>query len=175
MGDSRNDQLESISKDDPEDLVNGPDTSSFTAFLYSLLASSEYGDNLNSDDQSDNRTERVEQQSNKVIKENSGKMGLITRGKQSVGRALFQVARIGGFRRQESKDESEIRINNEDDSKYVGVEMGNLQNKKKPTCLDGNLKISEPSKLLSEETRNELYRSLPALVQGRRWLLLYRF
>lgn len=33
---------------------------------------------------------------------------------------------------------------------------------------------SEPSLLLSEKTRTMLYAAMPVIVQGRKWLLLYR-
>lgn len=34
--------------------------------------------------------------------------------------------------------------------------------------------ISDPSLLLKEQSRRSLYTSLPALVQGRKWVMLYR-
>ncbi|KAA8530860.1 hypothetical protein F0562_005516 [Nyssa sinensis] len=46
-------QLESITEESSGDLVDGPDTSSFTAFLYSLLSSSESGDNSKLDSQNE--------------------------------------------------------------------------------------------------------------------------
>ncbi|PPD71525.1 hypothetical protein GOBAR_DD31570 [Gossypium barbadense] len=56
-------QVESINKeDDRGDLVDGPDTSSFTAFLYSLLSSSESGHNVNlrePGDGSDTKRKRI--------------------------------------------------------------------------------------------------------------------
>lgn len=49
LSESKRSQLEKelISKEEDGDLVDGPDTSSFTAFLYSLLSSSESGQDLN--------------------------------------------------------------------------------------------------------------------------------
>lgn len=41
--------------------------------------------------------------------------------------------------------------------------------------LDNLPEISEPSLLLTERTRSTLYHALPVLVQGRNWVLLYRY
>jgi hypothetical protein len=44
-----------------------------------------------------------------------------------------------------------------------------------PVALDDLPGISEPSVLVSESIRNVLYASLPPLMHGRKWLLLYRY
>ncbi|KAM5577284.1 hypothetical protein ABKV19_007899 [Rosa sericea] len=51
--------------------------------------------------------------------------------------------------------------------------MRHIQKPQKPVALVHLPDISEPSLLVSEKTRIALYSSLPALVQGRQWLLLY--
>lgn len=103
----------------------------------------------------------------------SGKKSMLSRGRQSLGRAFTKIA---GSRKQEQRSNSDGKLdedNNEDE--FSGVEMRNLQSSQEPedvTSLPGS---SEPSLLLSEKSRSLLYASLPALVQGRKWLLLYRF
>ncbi|KAF7839955.1 oxidation resistance protein 1 [Senna tora] len=142
---------ESASREGGQKLIDGPDTSSFTAFLYSFLASSDSGDNANSDRQNDNKNE------------NSGKKSLFSRGKQSLGRAISQAVRISGLRHQERKDDFEKKF----------VEMRHIQPVEEPMPLVDLPEISEPSVLLSEKTRTVLYTSLPALIHGRKWMLLY--
>ncbi|OAY35843.1 oxidation resistance protein 1 [Manihot esculenta] len=168
----KNSQLESITEEDNRDLVDGPDTSSFTAFLYSLLSSSDTGDNTNADEKNDNTAEVIDQPSENVRKESGKRKGLLSRGKQSL-RTIYQAARIGGFRSQERKGESDMKLADETDDNFDGLEMKHMQNEKEPVELEDLPGSSEPSMLLSEKARSALYASLPALVQGRKWLLLY--
>ncbi|XVE83145.1 hypothetical protein DITRI_Ditri16bG0063900 [Diplodiscus trichospermus] len=168
---SKRSQPESTSKEDNQDLVDGPDTSSFSAFLYSLLSSSESGHNLNLDEQNDNQEETGDTSSDTIRKENGGRKSLLSRGKQSL-KALYQAARINGYRNQDRKGDYDMKSVDEGDTKFDGLEMRHVQNTKEQAS--GELpEISEPSLLLTEKTRNALYASLPALVQGRKWLLLY--
>lgn len=137
------------------------------------MSSSESGNNANSDEQNDNPAEMGDQPSDNVMKESGAKKGLLSRGKQSL-RAIYQAARIGGYRSQERKGDSDVKIANENDDNFDGLEMKCIQNVKEPVSLGDLPDVSEPSLLLSEKARSALYASLPALVQGRKWLLLYR-
>ncbi|KAL4376230.1 hypothetical protein GQ457_02G009320 [Hibiscus cannabinus] len=162
-------ETESISKEDDRDVIDGPDTSSFTAFLYSLLSSSESGHNLNQDEQNDNLEEAGDSSDNKM-KENGRRKSLLSRGKQSL-RALYQATRIVGNKNQNKGDDSDVK--SDDEAKFDGLEMRHIQNVKEPLALGDLPETSEPSLLLTEKTRNALYESLPAIVHGRKWLLLY--
>ncbi|XP_017969736.1 PREDICTED: TLD domain-containing protein 2 isoform X2 [Theobroma cacao] len=171
VSESKRSQLESINEADNGDLVDGPDTSSFTAFLYSLLSSSDSGQNLNLE-QNDNPEETGDASSDTIMKENGGRKSLLSRGKQSL-RALYQATRISGYKNQDCKGDSDMQIDDEADAQFDGLEMRHLQNVKEPLALGDLPETSEPSLLLTEKTRSALYASLPALVQGRKWLLLY--
>ncbi|KAK7853766.1 uncharacterized protein LOC112002301 [Quercus suber] len=173
VSESKISQLESINEEGSGDLVDGPDTSSFSAFLYSLLSSSEAEDKSKSDEQKNDEVESGDLQSDNVIKESGGKKSLFSRGKQSLGRAMYKAARIGGYRSQDRKGDSEIKVDGNNAAELAGVEMKNVQNEKECLALIEVPDISEPSLLLSEKTRSALYASLPTLVQGRKWLLLY--
>ncbi|XP_039036466.1 oxidation resistance protein 1-like [Hibiscus syriacus] len=162
-------ETESISKEDDRDLIDGPDTSSFTAFLYSLLSSSESGHNLNQDEQNDNQEEADDSSDNRM-KENGRRKSLLSRGKQSL-RALCQATRVIGNKNQDKGDDSDVKSDNE--AKFDGLEMIHIQNVKEPLAQGDLLETFEPSLLLTEKTRNALYESLPAIVHGRKWLLLY--
>ncbi|KAE8676576.1 TLD-domain containing nucleolar protein isoform 2 [Hibiscus syriacus] len=162
-------ETESISKEDDRDLIDGPDTSSFTAFLYSLLSSSESGHNLNQDEQNDNQEEAGDSSDNRM-KENGRRKNLLSRGKQSL-RALYQATRVFENKNQDKGDGSDVKSDNE--AKFDGLEMRHIQNVKEPLAQGGLPETSEPSLLLTEKTRNALYESLPAIVHGRKWLLLY--
>ncbi|KAK9949601.1 hypothetical protein M0R45_005118 [Rubus argutus] len=83
--------------------------------------------------------------SDSIMKASSGKKSLFSKGKHTLSKAMYQAARFGGH----------------------------MQNAQKPVTLIHLPDISEPSLLLTEKTRSALYSSLPALVQGRQWLLLY--
>ncbi|KAL5556327.1 hypothetical protein UlMin_038563 [Ulmus minor] len=174
---SKRGQLESISEEKTGDLVDGPDTSSFTAFLYSLLSSSESSGNPNSDEQVDDKVEKGNPSSDSTVKESGGRRSLFSKGKQTLSRAVFQAARIGGFRNHERKVDrnSDMKMDgeNENGANFSGLEVRHLQKLQEPVTSSDTPDISEPSMLLSENTRTALYASLPALVQGRKWLLLY--
>ncbi|KAG7987518.1 hypothetical protein I3843_03G137900 [Carya illinoinensis] len=164
-------QQESTSEASSGDIFDGPDTSSFTAFLYSLLSSSESGDNKKSDEQND-EVESDDIQSDTVMKESSGKRSLFYRGKHSLSRAIYKAVRISGYRNQDHKDGSNENVDG-NDAEFAGVEMRQVENEKESVDLVKVPDISEPSLLFSEKSRSVLYASLPALVQGRQWLLLY--
>jgi len=174
VSESKRSQLEFVTEEDTGHLVEEPDTSSFTAFLYSLLSSSESGNNPKLDEQNDHSAQMGDQLSENVAKESGTKKGLFPRGKQAL-RAVYQATRIGGNRSQESKGNSDSKnVDENDDFGGLEVKMPK-QNMKEPVALGDLPDISEPSLLLSEKERSTLYVSLPALVQGRKWLLLYRY
>lgn len=160
-------------EDHSENFVNGPDTSSFTAFLYSLLSSSEPGDDSNAEDQTDtdNRADPSEVSPDAAMKGAGGKKSLLSRGRQSLSRAFTRI--VGSHDQGRSNSDEKHNMYNSED-KFSGVEMRNLQSSQEPEAAITLPGISEPSLLLSEKSRSLLYASLPALVQGRKWLLLYR-
>ncbi|XP_071707326.1 oxidation resistance protein 1 [Rutidosis leptorrhynchoides] len=143
-------------------LEDGPDTSSFTAFLYSFL--------------SPGRSEKDAGRwnDNQSVKENNVKKGLFSRGKQSIGKALTQAARFGGgaYRFHASgkvNTESKSDDGNETSSRFIKNEVGPVQYPSVPKLPN----MSEPSQLMTEDTRAALYVALPALSQGKKWVLLY--
>lgn len=136
------------------------------------MSSSESRENLNSDERSDNQAVAASQPMNNAAKETVTKKSLFSRGKQSLGRAFHHAARITGYRNQERKSDVEMKVN---DAKFSGIEMMEKPNViEVASSVDDVPDASEPSLLLSEKSRTILYASLPALVQGRKWLLLYR-
>ncbi|KAL7143984.1 hypothetical protein ABFS83_08G228000 [Erythranthe nasuta] len=158
----------SDAEDDRKDAVEGPDTSSFTAFLYSLLASES-----NIDRRTDAREDEFKTSST-ATKEDEKKKSLMSRGKQSIRKAFNQAAKIGGLRNQApTRGGSDMPAGN--GSGDHGIAMITLS---EPLSSSQNLSLhlpetSEPSLLLSEKTRNFLYAALPVVVQGRKWVLLY--
>ncbi|XP_061344709.1 uncharacterized protein LOC133290610 isoform X2 [Gastrolobium bilobum] len=170
------DESKGSESEEKNDLVDGPDTSSFTAFLFSLLSSSDSGDN--NDGQNDDITAASasaagdDPLSDSSMKENLVvKKSLFSRSKQSLGRAIHQAVRMGGFRNQDRRDSYETKF---DDGH--GVEMRQLQPVKEPVVVplvDHLPEISEPSMLISDNIRSVVYASLPALIHGRKWILLY--
>lgn len=140
------------------------------------MTSSEPGEDPNVEGKNDNEQVNGEvvaaskEASDVHRKESGGKKSLFSRGKQSLGKAFNQAAKIAGYRNQEQKRDSDVN-----EVMVPGVEMRHLQDETEPVALTDVPDMSEPSLLLSEKTRSVLYTSLPALVQGRKWLLLYRY
>ncbi|KAK4773778.1 hypothetical protein SAY87_028797 [Trapa incisa] len=170
--DSKEVWKDSIEGDHLNDLPDGPDTSSFTAFLYSLLSSSELVDDLNDDDQTDTN-DRLDQGevSDAAMRGPGGKKSLLSRGRQSLGRAFTMIV---GSHNQEWRSNYDEKLQDSNEHTFSGVEMRSFMNSVEPEAVITLPGISEPSLLLSEKLRSSLYASLPALVQGRKWLLLYR-
>lgn len=166
-------QTESIAEESSGNLVDGPDTSSFPAFIYSLLSSSETGGNSNIDG-SNGYPMDGESSAGKMKKEKTGKKSIISRGKHSVGRAISHAARLGGYRNKVSnKENSDFTTDEENDPEVCRDEGIAMQTLKESVPLENLPETSEPSLLLSEKTRGALYVTLPALIQGRNWVLLY--
>ncbi|KAI3794529.1 hypothetical protein L1987_37161 [Smallanthus sonchifolius] len=168
-------------EDDVPVLEDGPDTSSFTAFLYSFLSpgrskselEAEYANWNENQSVSANRNDSISSSTNVLSKENSGKKGIFSRGKQSIGKAFTQAARFGtGYRYHSSgKVNTESKV---DDGKETGSQFGAsegvlVQNPSGPKLPS----MSEPSQLMTEDTRAALYVALPILSQGKKWALLY--
>lgn len=140
----------------------GPDTSSFTAFLASLLSSAESSDHFSVQPE-EPRARTEEAASSSGATENAGRKGLFSRGKQSLGKALQKASRMGGYRdkRSNPRPDSDLTTGSSTPSKNSASQI-NLP------------EMSEPSLLLSESMRSDLYVSLPAVTQGKHWVLLYR-
>ncbi|KAK6150422.1 hypothetical protein DH2020_015354 [Rehmannia glutinosa] len=158
------DNSRSDAEEDSKDSVDGPDTSSFTAFLYSLLASSEPQSNSNLDKKVDTHEDEFKQSSEPIItKENAKKKSLFSRGKHSLGKAFYQAAKIGGFRNQAPKGSSDMVVGNGSNSKASGDEGICMQTLNESLLTENLPETSEPSLLLSEKTRSVLYAALPYL------------
>ncbi|CAA6659855.1 unnamed protein product [Spirodela intermedia] len=138
----------------------GPDTSSFTAFLASLLSSAESSDHFSVQPEEPRaRTEEVASSSS-GINENAGRKGLFSRGKQ-----------MGGYRDKRSHPRSDSDLTNGSSlSSHGPMPVNSPKNSASQISLPA---MSEPSLLLSESFRGDLYASLPAVTQGKHWVLLY--
>lgn len=150
---------------------DGPDTSSFTAFLASFWSSSESSNP--SKEAAGNKAEKEDIDSGSEIMENEGRKGLLSRGKQSVGRALHKAARLGGYRGNRQRSEAKGDVGMTNGSNGVALELQPMKfsdEKGKQIELPN---ISEPSLLLSESMRSALYVSLPVMAKGKNWVLLY--
>lgn len=105
-----------------------------------------------------------------VGKASNGRRGLLSRGKHSIGR-IISKAGLGNFR-QKPTHSIDGEFIDQIDSVAPRFEMKGS----KESALHEKLPaMSEPSVLLSGMMRAVLYSSLPVLVQGRNWMLVYRF
>ncbi|CAM0913698.1 unnamed protein product [Alopecurus aequalis] len=153
---------------DDGEIPNGPDTSSFRAFMMSFMSASS---------SSDDSMETIPEQTmdmeyptlTPVGRGNKERKGLLSRGKHSIGRIIGKAGRLGGFRQKPSHVvDSEIASKTETISSC-------LEPKGSKECASNHKlpAMSEPSMLLSEMMQNALYPSLPVLVQGKSWMLVY--
>ncbi|KAG6504796.1 hypothetical protein ZIOFF_037143 [Zingiber officinale] len=174
--DHSEENLEAKSLDDA-DLQGGskspnvPDTTSFTAFMISLLSSSNSSNHLPEDLQ-EHHAEEEERISKSVPNENSGRKGILARGKKKLGKVIHKAAKMSGFRHNSVP---EVDCNILKDSELKRHELSPVEVTKNDATLFDLPEMSEPSLLLSHNTRAALYFSLPTLVKGRNWLLLYSF
>ncbi|KAL9241534.1 hypothetical protein vseg_015638 [Gypsophila vaccaria] len=194
-------EAESILITEEGSSVGGPDTSSFTAFLYSLLKDDYFSadrdnDQLNNNNKAESAADESELESEpevdrdskngvqsvaesgnvNVVKEGSGRRGLLSRGKQTVSKAMSYAARLAWYRNQSSqrKPNSDVEEGNDKgERKDGGGELASAETNDVPVSLDDLPDMSEPSMLLTSDTRMKLYASLPCLVKGLKWVLLY--
>jgi len=154
--------------DQNSETPDGPDTSSFRAFLMSFVPSS-----TASKDPMETTTEHnldVEYPTlTPVGKACSERKGLLSRGKHSIGR-IISKAGLGNLRQKQTHS-IDGEIIGQTESVAPRFEM---KGSKESTLHDKLPAMSEPSVLLTEMMRAVLYTSLPVLVQGRNWMLVYR-
>ncbi|CAF2133619.1 hypothetical protein HID58_013412 [Brassica napus] len=151
------DEEEDESKRDQLESKDEPDTSSFSAFLGSLLSSQDQ-------EEEEAESSDTSSSSSASMKETSvAKKSLLSKYKQHF-KNFYQAVKL-------SKDRKALLGNTVEDD---GLEMKQMQDKG-DTATTAILipDISEPSLLLTDHSRRSLYSSLPALVQGRKWILLY--
>ncbi|XP_051202455.1 uncharacterized protein [Lolium perenne] len=159
---------QNVHDDEDGEIPNGPDTSSFKAFLLSFMSASS---------SSIDSTETIPEQNldmeyptlTPVGRGNKERKGLLSRGKHSIGKIINKAGRIGRFRQKPTHViDSEIASQTWSVSSELDLKRSkeSASNHKLPA-------MSEPSMLLSETMRNDLYPSLPLLVQGKNWMLVY--
>uniref|UniRef100_A0A0E0CRM6 Oxidation resistance protein 1 n=1 Tax=Oryza meridionalis TaxID=40149 RepID=A0A0E0CRM6_9ORYZ len=167
------DKDEEKSEDDKDseqnsDTPDGPDTSSFRAFLISFLSSSG-SSNGSMEIIPDQNGELGYPTLTPMGKSKKGKSGLLSRGKHSIGKIISKAARIGGFKQNvEPKIDREVVDHVESVSPVL-----ELAESKEVASLINLPAMSEPSVLLSEVMRSNIYASFPVLAKGMNWVLLY--
>ncbi|XP_074588044.1 uncharacterized protein LOC141843924 [Curcuma longa] len=140
--------------EEKSEVPDGPDTSSFTAFLISLLSSSKSG-NHPTGDPNEHHAKAKETISTSASIESSGRISLFTRGRRTLGKVINKTAKIRAAYEPELSGNN-LRPVAKDDNTYFDLPD-----------------MSEQSMLLSDDIRAALYSSLPALVKGTNWVLLY--
>ncbi|XP_074559207.1 uncharacterized protein LOC141815183 [Curcuma longa] len=140
--------------EEKSEVPDGPDTSSFTAFLISLLSSSKSG-NHPTGDPNEHHAKAKETISTSASIESSGRISLFTRGRRTLRKVINKTAKIRAAYEPELSGNN-LRPVAKDDNTYFDLPD-----------------MSEQSMLLSDDIRAALYSSLPALVKGTNWVLLY--
>ncbi|KAG2325584.1 hypothetical protein Bca52824_008312 [Brassica carinata] len=103
----------------------------------------------------------------------STKKSLLSKYKQHP-KNFYQAVKFS----KDQKGNAEVKTDDDEETDYDGgLEMKQMQNKEEAATIGQSIvvipEISEPSLLLTDQSRRSLYTSLPALVQGRKWILLY--
>ncbi|KAF3590200.1 hypothetical protein DY000_02028111 [Brassica cretica] len=177
---SKRDQLASITEEDHQS-KDEPDTSSFSAFLGSLLSSHPKDKQTNQVQQDEEEeaessdTSSSSSSSVNTMKETTttsvAKKSLLSKYKQHF-KNFYQAVKLSKDRK--GVNTAEVKTDDDDDD---GLEMKQMQDKDETatTVVQAIIipETSEPSLLLTDQSRRSLYSSLPALVQGRKWILLY--
>lgn len=171
---SKRDQLASITEEDHQS-KDEPDTSSFSAFLGSLLSSHPKDKQPNQVQQEEEEAESSDTSSSSSVntmKETTtsvAKKSLLSKYKQHF-KNFYQAVKLSKDRK--GVNTAEVKTDDDD-----GLEMKQMQDKHETatTVVQAIIipETSEPSLLLTDQSRRSLYSSLPALVQGRKWILLY--
>jgi hypothetical protein len=104
-----------------------------------------------------------------VGKASSGRKGLLSRGKHSIGKIMSKAGRLSNFRQKPTHS-----INGEIIDQTESVVPGSELKRPRESACDELPAMSEPSILLAEKMQADLYSSLPILVQGKNWMLVYR-
>ncbi|XP_062228477.1 uncharacterized protein LOC133926518 [Phragmites australis] len=150
------------------EIPNGPDTSSFRAFLMSFMSPSS---------SSSDSMEIIPEQNldmeyptlTPVGKASSGRKGLLSRGKHSIVKIMSKAGRLSNLR-QKPTHSIDGETLDQTESIIPGLEM---KGSKEFALHDKLPAMSEPSMLLSEMMQAVLCTSLPVLVQGKNWMLVY--
>ncbi|GAB2283394.1 hypothetical protein Dimus_017908 [Dionaea muscipula] len=171
-------QEESISEEGSQGLGDGPDTSSFTAFLYSLLSPSAAAarEEPNMEENDGHEAEHENEPNAGTEGGGPGRRSPFSGGKQSIGKAVYYAARFGGYRNQvsEEKDSTENDNGGENNGDIDrGEGFRTMEGEHEDVLLVDIPEMSEDSRLLSDKSRRALYVSLPSLAKGRKWVLLY--
>ncbi|XP_062233330.1 uncharacterized protein LOC133930653 [Phragmites australis] len=154
--------------DKNSEIPNGPDTSSFRAFLMSFVSSP--NSSKDSIETISEHNLNVEYPTlTPVGKASSGRKGLLSRGKHSIGKIMCKAGRLSNFI-QKPTHSIDGEILGQTESVAPGLE---LKGSKESALHDELPAMSEPSMLLSERMRAILYTYLPVLVQGKNWMLVY--
>ncbi|GAA0165382.1 hypothetical protein LIER_20800 [Lithospermum erythrorhizon] len=168
---SEDSKVGSTSEDDLES-VNGPDTSSFPAFIYSLLSSSEPRSDSTTEKQHGNHEDMHEELPVPILRDSGKRKSLFSRGK-SLGKSMYQAAKLGVRYQYSPKGSSNMIVDMKSNTKINAVEGPPKQNSNGTLSTKDLPETSESSLLLSDKFRLVLYAALPVLVQGRKWVLLY--
>jgi hypothetical protein len=138
------------------DIQDGPDTSSFRAFLISFLSSSSSNN--------DSMEVHLEQNADMgyptlapVGKGSKGRTGFISRGKHSIGKIINKTVGIGGFRQTAAESKIGRETINHTESVAPVLEIKESKEIASSSTLPT---MSEPSPLLSEIMQSILYASL---------------
>ncbi|XP_031478196.1 uncharacterized protein LOC116249163 isoform X1 [Nymphaea colorata] len=150
--------------------LNGPDTSSFTAFIYSLLSPSDSQDHYSSDEEeSDGPSLKSKSKTNNIRRPFLPFKGR----KKLLGGAVWQEMGRKADDYRNMKSDGHVKNGERNEQKLVECEMKMFQVSKDVVSDVALPDVSEPSLLLSETTRGILCPLLPALIHGTKWVLLY--
>ncbi|CAN6484720.1 unnamed protein product [Victoria cruziana] len=150
--------------------LNGPDTTSFTAFIYSLLSPSDSHDHHSSDEgESDGPSLKSKSKTYNIRRSFLPFKGR----KKLLGGAVWQEMGRKADDCRNMRPDGHAKNGERNEPNSVECEMKMCQVSKDVVSDIALPDVSEPSSLLSETTRGILCPLLPALIHGTKWVLLY--
>ncbi|BBN13055.1 protein MpOXR3 [Marchantia polymorpha subsp. ruderalis] len=171
------------SKDD----FRGPDTSSLTAFLLSLLSCTESSSKYKNDQSNEETTGSDEQESatssqNRAVRSRrEGDNKIVTTVDPQSGEELLE-----GVNEKDGKGDTPTPVGDDPDAEWQLVSETDVAVSKSAQDAAGQLSapespskhvilpdMSEESSLIPETLRTVVYSALPTLALGRQWVLLY--
>lgn len=157
------------------DQPDGPDTSSFTAFLFSLFKCTKECDQCTDDDEG-KHVEMDEIHSMKGPKNVGSRKHRNAKAKHSLGKSVNPITSTSKYEHQNSSQDPGEHVGNNHEADWQLVTENDLKSEVGlcESMQEGMFpEMTEPSFLLSKSFSSLLSSALPTVAQGQKWMLLY--
>ncbi|XP_057826576.2 uncharacterized protein LOC131038229 isoform X1 [Cryptomeria japonica] len=164
-----------FSEKSTSDQPDEPDTSSFTAFIFSLFKCTKERDQCSDDDEG-KYVEMDERDSMKGPKIVGSRKHRNAKAKHSSGKSFNPTTSTSKYEHQNSSQEPGNHVGNNHEADWQLVTENDLKSEMglSESMQEGVFpEMTEPSFLLSKSFSSFLSSALPTVAQGQKWMLLY--